>query len=318
MPVFWQALPRDGKVTSTGGSDVPDRLFSPQARDATKTWMERNGIAPVGDAERTLALMVQTELALQDFDPGPKDGKIGPKTLAAITAWQAAVVHLAGADLGDVLAAILHTAMRLQGLDPGPADRMFGQNALNTLGAWTSAHGSALAEARMAQPDYSEESDDLLSVPGWFAVPGANSCVSIDPSESGRTQFIVNHCDHKVEVHWCYADRPEHYAQCDPGPPGLGPMDVGEHGYANKGAGVPDYYWGREHLDPKPSGDRLYGFDHSSIMELGLINYIACGYDHISDATRYKMQWDAHTGDFRCLAYIPPNETDVPPEAAVQ
>ncbi len=313
-------LPRDGKATSSGDSTVTDRLFSPQARYATKTWMERSGIAPGGDAEKTLALMVQTALALLDFDPGPKDGKIGPKTLAAIAASQAVVGFLAGADLGDVLSAILHTAMRRQALDPGPVDRMFGQNALNTVAAWQSAHGPALAEAQRARPDYGEESGDLLLIPGWIAIPGANSCVSIDPSKNGKMQFIVNNCNHKVHVQWCYAYKPGwHFAQCIPGPPGRGYMDAVEHSVVvGRGAGTQDYYWGGQYLEPKSGDDRVYGQDHSPMLELGRIKYIACGYDHINGATRYKMQWDANTGDFRCLAYFPPNESEVPSEATVQ
>ena len=278
----------------------------------------RNDIAPTGDAESTLPLMVQTALVLQDFDPGPKDGKIGPKTLATIVAWQAIVGVLLGAELEDVLAAILHTAMTLQGLAPGPVDTMFGQSARNTVAAWKSAHGLALAEAHEAQPGHGDENDDLLLVPGWRRVPDAKACVSIGPSETGGTQFIVNNCNHKVEVQWCYVDKPGDFRQCDPGPPGLDFMDDVGHRATKKGAGVPDYYPASEHLEAKPRGNRVDGQDHSPLLELGRIRYIACGYDHIKDATRYEMEWDAHTGRFRCLAYFSPDGPEVPSEADAQ
>ena len=39
--------------------------------------------AATGDAATTLALIIQTVLALQNVDPGPRDGVLGPKTIAA-------------------------------------------------------------------------------------------------------------------------------------------------------------------------------------------------------------------------------------------
>ena len=161
---------------------------------------------------------------------------------------------------------------------------------------------------------YGEESDDLLLIPGWFEVPNAFPCVSINDSVGGGTQFIVNNCNHKVHVEWCYVNRPGNFGQCDPGPPGLGPMDDNGHFVVTS----PDYYQVSEHLSPKPSGDRVYGDDHSSVLELGLIKYIACGYEHITGAWLYEMQWDAYTGMFRCLAYFTPEEPYVPPESIVE
>ena len=132
--------------------DVPADLFAPQARDATKTWMERNGISPAGDAAHTLALMVQTALALQNFDPGPRDGKVGHKTLAAIAAFQLAFGLLGGADLGDVLATILHTSMTLQGLDPGPAGGLLGERSQRTIASWQDRHAGTLSSLTAAAP----------------------------------------------------------------------------------------------------------------------------------------------------------------------
>ena len=300
--------------------DAPADLFSPKARDATKIWMKRNDIAPTADADSTLALMVQTALALQNFDPGPRDGRIGRKTLAAIAAWQAIVGLLLGADLADVLAAILHTAMTLQGLDPGPVDTMFGQDALKTVAAWQTTHGSALEEAQKAQPGYGEDSDDRLLSSSWRRVPDALACVSIDYSERRLTQFLVNHCDHPVRVEWCYVGKTGGHGQwqCDPGPPGLGFMDRVGHRATRKGVGVPDYYTSGAGLKPKRSGDRVHGHDHQSMPAVGRVRYIACGYDHIAGVRHYDMEWDAHTGQFRCLAYFVPDESDIAPQAGVQ
>ena len=301
-------------------SEILKEMFSSQAIGATKTWMERNNITATGDAENTLALLVQTALALQNFDPGPRDGKIGRKTLAAIAAWQAIVGLLAGADLADVLAAILHTAMTLQGLDPGPVDTMFGQNALKAVAAWQTAHGPVLEEARRAQPGYGEKSDDRLLSSSWRRVPDALACVSIDYSERRFTQFIVNHCDHPVRVEWCYVGKTRGRGQwqCDPGPPGLGFMDRVGHRATRKGVGVPDYYTSGAGLRAKPGGDRVHGHDHWPMPAVGRVRYIACGYDHIAGVRHYDMEWDAHTGQFRCLAYFVPDDPGVAPEAGTQ
>ena len=306
--------------TAVTPAQAANNLFGPRARDAAKTWMERNDIAPPAEADSTLALMVQTALALQNFDPGPKDGKIGRKTLAAIAAWQAIVGLLAGADLADVLAAILHTAMTLQGLDPGPVDTMFGQDALKTVAAWQTAHGSTLEQAQKVQPGYGEESDDRLLSSSWRRVPDALACVSIDYSERRFTQYIVNHCDHPVRVEWCYVGKTGDRGQwqCDPGPPGLGFMDRVGHRATRKGVGVPDYYTSGAGLRAKPGGDRVQGHDHWPMPEVGRVRYIACGYDHIAGVRHYDMEWDAHTGQFRCLAYFVPDGPGGPPEAGVQ
>ncbi len=90
---------------------------------------------------------------------------------------------------------------------------------------------------------YSEEIDD----PGWSEVPDAFPCVSVDLSVSGGTQFIVNNCNHKVKVAWCFTDMPGHYAQCDPGPPGLGFMDDLDHYMVTS----PDFYFTWFTLSPK-------------------------------------------------------------------
>ncbi len=124
--------------------EAPPDLISAQASTATEAWMERNGIASTGSAERTLALMVQTALALQKFDPGPRDGVLGPKTIAALLAWQAMAGWAATGDLAGTLNAVLRTALVLQGYDPDPDNPLFGQGADKIMDAWGSQHGSAL------------------------------------------------------------------------------------------------------------------------------------------------------------------------------
>ena len=180
---------------------VLEQVFTPKARDATKTWIERNGISPTGDAESTLALMVQTALALQDIDPGPKDGKIGRKTLAAISAFQLAFGLLAGADLGDVLAAILHTAMKLQGLDPGPADQMFGQQAQGTIASWQGKHANTLASVR-------EDAAMATAAARPPPISPSNECVRIDHRPAAGAFFqarMHNVCRFKIEVDFGYS-----------------------------------------------------------------------------------------------------------------
>ena len=180
-----------------------------------------------------------------------------------------------------------------------PAYCAYGTDSTDCGGSSSAGHG--------------DESNDSY----WTNVPDALACISINQSVGSLpTQFIVNNCNHQVHVRWCYADRPDHDAQCDPGPPGLGFMDHGDHIYVTPTS--PDFYQSSWDLSPKPDGDRVYGFDHSPILEPGIVNYIACGYEHIEGATRYEMQWDAYTGRFRCLAHFPREEPYVSSDQTVE
>ena len=182
-------------------SEMLKEIFGPEAICATKTWMERNGIAATGDAESTLMLMVQTALALQDFDPGPRDGKLGRKTLAAVAVFQLAFGLLAGADLGDVLAAILHTAMKLQGFDPGPADQMFGQRAQETIASWQDKYANTLSSLR-------DDAATATAAARPLPISPSNDCVRIDHRPAAGAFFqarMHNVCRFKIEVDFGYS-----------------------------------------------------------------------------------------------------------------
>ena len=69
-------------------SEGEGKIFGPKAEKALNAWRDKHGIEDRGAFANTLMLMVQTALILQAFDPGPADGVIGKRTLAAIVAWQ--------------------------------------------------------------------------------------------------------------------------------------------------------------------------------------------------------------------------------------
>lgn len=93
----------------------PDLLlvFGTRAHRTAKAWMKQHDVSPTADAASTLALIVQTALAIQDFDPGPRDGIIGRRSIAAIMAWRAVAGLSEGASFADVLAGVLHAALVL-------------------------------------------------------------------------------------------------------------------------------------------------------------------------------------------------------------
>ena len=68
-------------------SEGEEKIFGPKAEKALNAWRDKHGIEDRGAIANTLMLMVQTALILQAFDPGPADGVIGKRTLAAIVAW---------------------------------------------------------------------------------------------------------------------------------------------------------------------------------------------------------------------------------------
>ena len=182
------------RVETQGGA------FGPQARDAIQAWQSQNGISDTGNFVNTLALMIQTALVLQDFDPGPVDGLFGKKTLAAILAWQAAMGYAQTGDLAGVLAAILRTVLVLQGFDPGPLDAMFGTQAHDAIQAWQPGHTQALAE-RPTDPDVSKSKNEERHV----ARAAANNCIRVyrPPGVTALTGFssrMENNCNFRVHV----------------------------------------------------------------------------------------------------------------------
>ena len=78
---------------------------------------------------------IQAALAAAGFDPGPADGKFGPKTRRAIEAWQEAAGYAATGDLtGEQVEAILTgTTPVAAALEPKCADRPAGTWTIVTL-----------------------------------------------------------------------------------------------------------------------------------------------------------------------------------------
>ena len=166
-------------MPSQGGGESalrqgPDETFGAHARDAMTGWMTRNNVAQSDDAGTTLALVIQTALALQDFNPGPRDGILGPKTIAAIVAWQAMTGFAEGAGLADVLAEVLRTALVLQGFDPGPANGMLAPQALEVTAGWEDRFSSQLASAPSKGKDRWGALAFSKSTNGWAAGAGTN------------------------------------------------------------------------------------------------------------------------------------------------
>ena len=126
---------------------VWDEEVSPEAQAKLDAWMDQNDISASRDLASTLALTIQTALALQNFDPGPRDGVLGPKTIAALLAWQAMAGWAASGDLAGTLNAVLRTALALQGYQLDPGNPLFGRHAHKIMDAWGSQHGSALGTA---------------------------------------------------------------------------------------------------------------------------------------------------------------------------
>ena len=186
----------------SGPSESQGNTFGPRAREAVEGWKAKNGISDAGNFANTLALMIQTALVLQNFDPGPSDGLFGKKTLAAILAWQAAMGFAQTGDLAGVLAAILRTAMVLQGFDPGLPDAMFGTQAHNAIQAWQPDHARALAAAT---PGPAGGGGETTSDEHHMAQAIANDCIRVyePPGVTPLTGFssrMENNCNFKVHV----------------------------------------------------------------------------------------------------------------------
>lgn len=204
-----------------------------------------------------------------------------------------------------MLAAILHAALLLEGYDPGPIEEMFGPGATETVQAWVPTYKKEM------RSQVSDATDRLSPPTSWRTIPHAKDCVSFERSGgAGNYQFIRNHCNFKIEVFWCYKDRPDDNDYCVPGPAGLGYMDRVGHRATRKGVGVPDFYHGSEGLrahetSPKP-------------LELAEILYIACGHRPLRDVQQYVTEWNAHNGRFRCLAYVPKQDDRTPTEGTAE
>ena len=291
----------DRKESSVDKGVIRDGVFGPVVQEPIKKWMEKHNVSSTGDVASTLALMVQTVLTLEGFDPGPADGVIGKLTLAAIVAWQTMQGFPEGAELAGLIAAILRAALVFEGYDPGPVEEMFGPTAIEAIQAWAPSYEQA------ARNQGSRDRNDRLSPPtSWRTVPHAKDCVSfVRSGGAGNYQFIRNDCDFKIDVHWCYTDRPGDNDYCAPGRAGIGYMDRVGHVATRRGAG-PDYYTSSEGLRPREMTRQR--------MRLGALRYIACGHRPLRNAQQYVTEWDAHTAKFRCLAYAPEQDDRTPAE----
>ena len=286
-------------------SEGEEEIFGPKAEEALNAWRGKHRIEDRGAIAKTLMLMVQTALVLQAFDPGPVDGVFGKRTLAAIAAWQTIQGFPEGAELAGLIAAILRAALVLEGYDPGPVEEMLGPSAIETAQAWAPSYEQA------TRNQGSRDRLDRLSPPtSWRTVPHAMDCVSLVRSGgAGNYQFIRNNCDFKLDVHWCYTDRPDDNDFCAPGPAGLGYMDRVGHKATRRGAG-PDYYGDSDGLRARETSPKR--------LELGAIRYIACGHRPLRNAQEYVTEWDAHNGRFRCLANAPEQDDGTPAEGTAE
>ena len=295
----------DRKESSADKGVIRDDVFNPAVQVPIKEWMEQHKISSTEDIASTLALIVQTALVLQSFDPGPADGVFGKSTLAAMVAWQTMQGIPEGGELVGLIAAILRAALVLEGYDPGPVEEMFGPSAIEAAQAWAPSYEKA------ARNQGSRDRNDRLSPPtSWRTVPHAKDCVSfVRSGGAGNYQFIRNDCDFKIDVHWCYTDRPGDNDYCAPGRAGIGYMDRVGHRATRRGAG-PDYYTSSEGLRPREMTRQP--------MRLGAIRYIACGHRPLRNAQQYVTEWDAHTAKFRCLAYAPEQDDRTPAEGTAE
>ena len=210
-----------------------------------------------------------------------------------------------GAELSGLIAAILRAALVFEGYDPGPVEEMFGPTAIEAVQAWAPSYEQA------ARNQGSRDWNDRLSPPtSWRTVPHAKDCVSfVRSGGAGNYQFIRNTCDFKIDVHWCYTDRPGDNDYCAPGRAGIGYMDRVGHKATRRGAG-PDYYADSDGLRARETSPKR--------LRRGAIWYIACGHRPLRNAQQYVTEWDAHTAKFRCLAYAPEQGDRTPAEGTAE
>ena len=308
--VFMDWVPPNTRLVRTlrhedDASEGEEEIFGPKAGKALNAWRDKHGIQDRGAIAKTLMLMVQTALALQSFDAGPADGVFGKRTLAAIAAWQTMQGFPEGGELAELIAAILRAALVLEGYDPGPVEEMFGPSAIEAVQAWAPSYEKA------ARNQGSRDRNDRLSPPtSWRTVPHAKDCVSfVRSGGAGNYQFIRNTCDFKIDVHWCYTDRPDDNDYCAPGRAGIGYMDRVGHKATRRGAG-PDYYADSDGLRARETSPKR--------LRRGAIRYIACGHRPLRNAQQYVTEWDAHTAKFRCLAYAPEQDDRTPAEGTAE
>ena len=112
------------RTTGTQRGAALENAFDPAHLGAVSEWMDRNHIEPKESAAATVALLIQTALVLDGFNPGPRDGAIGAKTMAAIVAWRTAQGLADSEDLPTIVTHILRTVMQAQGFATEPGAPM--------------------------------------------------------------------------------------------------------------------------------------------------------------------------------------------------
>ena len=192
------ASPEDGAEDAAGAVEG-DALA---AKRALAKWMFRNDIFPKESAAATLALIVQTALALQGFDPGPQDGLIGRRTIAAIMAWRAVAGLSEGASFADVLAGIIRAAFVLDGQDPGAASELLGPRFafIHVANEWERQYEGNLSDT---------------SAPTKRLEPGTDC---IEPLWEGGWLRFRNNCSVGVDVNF-RTESPDDHLGCASRPP---------------------------------------------------------------------------------------------------
>lgn len=134
------------------------------------------GDAPPG-LDRESRRRVQSALAVQGFDPGPPDGKFGPRTRRAIQAWQQANGHAATGDLTSRQAERLLAAASPPGASAaGAAGGLHGSIAFSQLDrggyaygiAWN-AQGREAARRAALEECRRQDGGSSCHEAGWFA-----------------------------------------------------------------------------------------------------------------------------------------------------
>ncbi len=97
------------------GERALEEAFRPTHRSAVSQWMDRHNVEAKEGAAATVALLIQTALVVQGFDPGPRDAAIGPKTMSALAAWRTARGIADSQDLPALVTGILRTVLEAEG-----------------------------------------------------------------------------------------------------------------------------------------------------------------------------------------------------------
>ena len=148
------------KPESQGPTKVvaDDGVFGPHAPASALDWARDKEIDSSANTDSRLTLMVQYALMDHGFDPGPKDGRIGPSTLRTIMAWRETRADLVDFDLVTIVSVLIQTAILLAGLDSGPAAGLLGLQARDTIRDWQQKYPSIVGESALRRGVIGDES----------------------------------------------------------------------------------------------------------------------------------------------------------------